>query len=69
MSLTKLCLFPIIFLLAQQINSQFCKDPQKGIFMSYQTMSKMETLSDLFRLINTKLPKFNEAIVKDTNTY
>lgn len=69
MSLANLCFLALILILAPQTNSQFCKDPQKGIFMSFNAMSKMDTLPNLFRLIDTKLSKFNGSIVKDTNTY
>ena len=44
---------------------QTCLEPQKGFFMSYNAMSKRDTLPNLFDTINTKIPKYDDTY---TNT-
>lgn len=46
-------------LLAWTCSAQLKCEPQKGFFMSYNAMSKRDTLPDMFGLINQKIPKYN----------
>ena len=40
---------------------QTCLEPQKGFFMSYNAMSKRDTLANLFDTINSKIGKYDDT--------
>lgn len=56
-------LFLVVFVLSVLIGSSkadmHCTDPQKGFYMSYNALSKRDTMTDLFILINSKMSKYN----------
>lgn len=47
--------------LFQRVICQTCTAPQKGLYMSYNAMSKKDTLSNMFKDTNTKIPTFNST--------
>jgi hypothetical protein len=59
-------LFPLLIalLVGLEVVSQFCKDPQKAIFVSLNSMSKRDTIPNLFMDVDTKLPKYNKTASK-----
>jgi hypothetical protein len=54
----------IVLHIAFKVVSQYCTAPQKALFISFNSMSKRDTLPNLFKDVNTKLPKYNKTATK-----
>lgn len=52
----------LLFLCLTQVASDLhCLDPQKGYYMSYNALSKKDTLPTLFTSINSKMTTYNQT--------
>lgn len=45
-----------------------CPEPQKGVYMSYNAISKQDTLPLMFTEINTLIPRFNDTYNNTQNS-
>ena len=61
-----LSLICIIGVLVTKSNSQTCSAPQKGIYMSYNALSKRDTIPNLFREVTKTLNTYNDSFTNST---
>ena len=53
-------------ILLRDIQSQECTVPQKGYYMSYNALSKRDTIGQMFEDINAKMPSYNVSYTNAT---
>lgn len=58
----------LIIAIINTVNTQKCKLPQKALFMSYNAMSKRDTIANMFDEINSIMEKFNDSSYTENNT-
>lgn len=51
----------LVLCLTQVTSDLYCHEPQKGYYMSYNTLSKKDTMPTLFNLLNTKATYYNRT--------
>lgn len=59
----------VVTLLSLVSVSQKCQFPQKGLFLSYNALSKRDTIANMFTEINGKIEKFNDAYSENSTNY
>ena len=59
----------IFLLISLSYQQQTCLEPQKAFYMSYNAMSKRDTLPNLFETINSKIPTYNASYTSQNNSH
>ena len=58
----------VALLVSPALSDLQCPDPQKGIYMSYNALSKRDTIPNLFTTINAKIPLYNDSYTNTTTS-